>query len=73
MGRLDGEGEFRGRQALLRQREEGSQSSLRGLRMHGGGMPRAPMFVGDQLVGEVTSGTFSPGLGTGIALADVAG
>ena len=34
-------------------------------------IPRAhyPVFVGDQLVGEVTSGTFSPGLGTGIALA----
>ncbi len=34
-------------------------------------IPRAhyPVFVGDQLVGEVTSGTFSPTLGTGIALA----
>ena len=38
-----------------------------------GTSPRAhyPVFVGDQLVGEVTSGTFSPGLGTGIALAYV--
>jgi aminomethyltransferase len=34
-------------------------------------IPRAhyPVFVGDQLVGEVTSGTFSPTLGTGIAQA----
>ncbi len=65
-------GEFRGRSALLRQQEEGLPSLLRGLRMHERRhIPRAhyPVFVGDQLVGEVTSGTFSPGLGTGIALA----
>jgi aminomethyltransferase len=65
-------GEFRGRTALLRQREEGLPSILRGLRMHQRRhIPRAhyPVFVGDQLVGEVTSGTFSPLLGTGIALA----
>jgi len=65
-------GEFRGRTALLRQREEGLPSILRGLRMHERRhIPRAhyPVFVGDQLVGEVTSGTFSPVLGTGIALA----
>ena len=67
-------GEFRGRAPLLRQQEEGLPSRLRGLRMqerrH---IPRAhyPVFVGDQLVGEVTSGTFSPELGTGIALAYV--
>lgn len=67
-------GEFRGREALLRQREEGLPSLLRGLRMHERRhIPRAhyPVFIGDQLVGEVTSGTFSPGLGTGIALAYV--
>ena len=65
-------GEFRGREALARQREEGLPSLLRGLRMHERRhIPRAhyPVFVGDQLVGEVTSGTFSPELGTGIALA----
>jgi aminomethyltransferase len=67
-------GEFRGRSALLRQQEEGLPSRLRGLRMHERRhIPRAhyPVFVGDQLVGEVTSGTFSPVLGTGIALAYV--
>jgi aminomethyltransferase len=65
-------GDFRGRAALLRQEEEGLPSRLRGLRMHERRhIPRAhyPVFVGDQLVGEVTSGTFSPMLGTGIALA----
>lgn len=67
-------GAFRGREALLRQRDEGLPSRLRGLlmeeRRH---IPRAhyPVFVGDQLVGEVTSGTFSPLLQKGIALAYV--
>lgn len=67
-------GEFRGRGALLRQREEGLPSRLRGLlmedRRH---IPRAryPVFVGDKLIGEVTSGTFSPTLSKGIALAYV--
>jgi aminomethyltransferase len=67
-------GEFRGRPALVRQQEEGLPSLLRGLRMHERRhIPRAhyPVFVADQLVGEVTSGTFSPMLGTGIALAYV--
>jgi aminomethyltransferase len=67
-----GKGDFRGRAALVRQQEEGLPSRLRGLRMHERRhIPRAhhPVFVGDQLVGEVTSGTFSPTLGTGIALA----
>ena len=65
-------GEFRGGEALMRQQAEGLPSRLRGLlmedRRH---IPRAhyPVFVGDQLIGEVTSGTFSPTLQRGIALA----
>jgi aminomethyltransferase len=65
-------GDFRGRTALLRQKREGLPSILRGLRMgdrkH---IPRAhyPVFTGDQVVGEVTSGTFSPLLQTGVGLA----
>lgn len=66
-------GPFRGRAALKRQRDEGVLPSiLRGLRMHERRhIPRAhyPVFVGDQVVGEVTSGTFSPLLRTGIGLA----
>jgi aminomethyltransferase len=66
-------GDFRGKAALLRQKEEGPLPSiLRGLRMHERRhIPRAhhPVFVGDRLVGEVTSGTFSPVLRTGIGLA----
>ncbi|CAN5749118.1 glycine cleavage system aminomethyltransferase GcvT [soil metagenome] len=65
-------GDFRGRAALVRQQEQGLPSQLRGLRMHERRhIPRAhcPVFVEDQLVGEVTSGTFSPLLQTGIGLA----
>jgi glycine cleavage system T protein (aminomethyltransferase) len=65
-------GEFRGRDSLIRQRAEGLPSRLRGLLMEGRRhIPRAhyPVFLGDQLIGEVTSGTFSPTLQKGIALA----
>lgn len=65
-------GDFHGREALLRQRDQGLPSRLRGLlmdeRRH---IPRAgyPVMRGDDIVGEVTSGTFSPLLQKGIALA----
>ncbi|HEV8571437.1 MAG TPA: glycine cleavage system aminomethyltransferase GcvT [Actinomycetota bacterium] len=67
-------GEFRGRAALLRQKEEGIPSRLRGLRMTGKLIPRPhyPVFAGDEQVGETTSGTFSPTLRGGIAMAYVA-
>lgn len=65
-------GDFVGREALLRQREEGPPARLRGLvmddRRH---IPRAHhgVFASGQACGEVTSGTFSPTLQRGIALA----
>jgi aminomethyltransferase len=65
-------GDFRGREALLREKDEGSPSRLRGLlmgeRRH---IPRVhyPVLQGDRLIGEITSGTFSPTLKKGIALA----
>jgi aminomethyltransferase len=64
-------GDFRGRSALLRQKEAGVPSRLRGLRMAGKLIPRPhyPVFVGDEQVGETSSGTFSPTLRVGIALA----
>lgn len=65
-------GGFVGRDALLRQREEGLPSLLRGLvtseRRH---IPRAHMTVmreGHE-AGEITSGSFSPLLDRGIAMA----
>ena len=65
-------GPFVGRDALERQREQGLPSLLRGLatadRRH---IPRShqPVLTDGRTVGEVTSGTFSPLLGHGIALA----
>jgi len=63
---------FWGRDALLAEKEAGPARLLWGLRATGRGIPRAGMAVlgahGDR-IGEVTSGTFSPTLRTGIALA----
>lgn len=65
-------GDFVGRAALMRQRDEGLPSRLRGLvTADRRSIPRAHQSVisDGETVGEVTSGTFSPTLGTGIALA----
>jgi aminomethyltransferase len=65
-------GDFVGRDALVRQQAEGTPSRLRALvtadRRH---IPRAhqPVLSGDERAGEVSSGTFSPLLGVGIAMA----
>ncbi len=63
---------FWGRGTLLAERERGPSRRLRGLRATGRGVPRPHMAVwstAGALVGETTSGTFSPTLSTGIALA----
>lgn len=63
---------FWGRSALLAERERGPRRQLWGLRVSGAGIPRPHMSVRDETgreVGTVTSGTFSPTLRTGIALA----
>jgi aminomethyltransferase len=63
---------FWGREALLAEREAGPALLLWGLRATGRGIPRPGMAVlgaEGQRVGEVTSGTFSPTLRTGIGLA----
>jgi aminomethyltransferase len=64
-------GDFGGRDALLDQKEEGIPSRLWGLRMQGKLIPRPhyPVYDGDERVGETTSGTFSPTLRLGIAMA----
>jgi aminomethyltransferase len=65
-------GPFRGREPLERQRADGLPSRLHGLATSDRrSIPRAhqPVFRGAEPVGEVTSGTFSPTRGTGIALA----
>jgi aminomethyltransferase len=63
---------FWGKEALTRQREEKTVRTLRGLLAQGRGIPRPGMTVQDDSgheLGEITSGTFSPTLRQGIALA----
>jgi aminomethyltransferase len=64
-------GAFFGRDALLAEKEAGPRRLLRGLRAVGRGVLRPELTVldGDSKVGVTTSGTFSPTLKTGIALA----
>ena len=63
---------FHGSESLRRERAEGPRRIVRGLRATGRGIPRADMTVrssdGEE-IGITTSGTFSPTLKTGIALA----
>ena len=63
--------EFWGRDALLAEKTAGPARTLWGLLATDRGIPRAHMTVlrGDQAVGEITSGTFSPTRRIGIALA----
>jgi aminomethyltransferase len=64
-------GEFPGRDALVRQKEGGIPSRLWGLRMKDRLIPRPhyPVFASGGQVGDTTSGTFSPTLKVGIAMA----
>ncbi len=66
-----GKPEFWGRDALLAEKAAGPVRRLRGLRSTGRGIPRPGMdvLVDGARVGVTTSGTFSPTLKTGIALA----
>jgi aminomethyltransferase len=62
---------FWGRDALLAEKEAGPRRTLWGLEALDRGIPRPHMTVlrGDEAVGEITSGTFSPTRRVGIALA----
>src|ERR1700730_2427440 len=62
---------FWGRDALLSEKEAGPKRVLRGLRALGRGVLRPDLTVldGDVPIGVTTSGTFSPTLKVGIALA----
>jgi aminomethyltransferase len=64
-------GDFRGRDALVAARDRGVTRLLRGLVAEGRQIPRAgcAVTVDGEVVGEVTSGNFSPMLEQGIALA----
>ncbi|CAN2239648.1 GcvT Glycine cleavage system T protein (aminomethyltransferase) [Candidatus Planktophila dulcis] len=63
---------FRGSQVLQSQREEGVVRTMKALKSNDRGIPRAGMAIKDSEgteIGIVTSGTFSPSLKVGIALA----
>lgn len=65
-----GKDEFIGKAALKKQKDAGNQRRLVGIRLLGRGVPRPHYRVlkNGAPVGELTSGTFSPSLNTGIGL-----
>ena len=66
-----GKGEFSGREVLVAQKDRGVERRLVGMKLKERGFPRPGYDVLEdgQPVGVVTSGTVSPSLGVGIALA----
>lgn len=63
-------GEFLGRDALLKQKEEGIKRKIVGFELEARGIARShyPVFVNGEKVSEVTSGSFSPYLKKAIGL-----
>jgi aminomethyltransferase len=61
---------FNGDQTLRREKAAGAPKRLRGIKLLDRGIPRGHMQIknGDAIIGETTSGTFSPTLKVGIAL-----
>jgi aminomethyltransferase len=64
---------FVGAEAIARARAGGTAERLAPFRIEGAGIPRRgnPVLVGDERVGAVTSGSFSPSLAVGIGMAYV--
>lgn len=64
-------GAFIGHEVLTKQKKEGPPRKLVGIEMIGRGIPRShyPVYVGEEEVGEITSGTHSPTLKKSIGLA----
>jgi len=62
---------FLGAEAVARARAEGTSERLAPFKIEGAGIPRQgnPVLAGDERVGAVTSGSFSPSLGIGIGMA----
>lgn len=63
-------GDFVGREALVRRKEAGFNHKLTGVRLLGRGVPRpgCGVWLGDRKMGELSSATFAPSLGTGIGV-----
>jgi aminomethyltransferase len=68
--RTTDEGQYVGAEALQKQREQGVERKLIGLKLPGRSAPRAGYAILDQEqeVGQVTSGSYSPTLDTSIAM-----
>ncbi|MEL6560769.1 MAG: glycine cleavage system aminomethyltransferase GcvT [Bacteroidota bacterium] len=62
--------EFINSEALQKQKEEGLSKKLVGFELTDKGIPRSgyEIYDGDQLIGNVTSGTMSPSMGKGIGM-----
>ncbi|MBS4215679.1 MULTISPECIES: glycine cleavage system aminomethyltransferase GcvT [Neobacillus] len=69
--KLNKEADFIGKEALLKQKEAGLSRKLVGIEMVDRGIPRHgyPVYKGEALIGEVTTGTQSPTLKKNIGLA----
>jgi aminomethyltransferase len=65
------ETEFVGAEAVARARAEGTAEKLAPFKIEGAGIPRQdnPVMAGEEQVGVVTSGSFSPSLEIGIGMA----
>ncbi|MDH3974856.1 MAG: glycine cleavage system aminomethyltransferase GcvT [Deltaproteobacteria bacterium] len=63
-------GDFIGREAIVRQKEEGVKRKLICMQVRGKGIPRQgyEVYAEGKTVGIVTSGTMSPSLGIGVAI-----
>lgn len=69
--KLNKEADFIGKEALIGQKEKGLTRKLVGIEMIDRGIPRHgyPVYKGEQLIGEVTTGTQTPTLKRNIGLA----
>lgn len=65
-----GKGDFIGKEALLRQKANGIERKLVGFEMIDRGIPRHgyPILKGNEIIGKVTSGSFSPTTNKNIGL-----
>jgi aminomethyltransferase len=68
--KLNKEADFIGKEVLKQQKEQGSARKLVGIEMIDRGIPRHgyPVYKGEELIGEVTTGTQSPSLKKNIGL-----
>ncbi|MED4204387.1 glycine cleavage system aminomethyltransferase GcvT [Neobacillus mesonae] len=69
--KLNKEADFIGKDALVKQKENGIPRKIVGIEMIDRGIPRHgyPVYKGEELIGEVTTGTQSPTLKKNIGLA----